>query len=87
VSKSPSSSEMPSDPHLVGDISVPAEDAESRGDHVREDINMPDEPNEGAPEFSDNHFTSGQTNAGQQVPGLSPDGEYGEKRLDDLAEG
>lgn len=84
MNTSPSPEELPSDPHLVGDINVPAEDAESRGDHLHEDINVPDEPHEGEPEFSEHHYTSGQTNAGQQVPGLSPAGEYAEKRDADL---
>ncbi|MCU1632774.1 MAG: hypothetical protein JWM61_1426 [Micrococcaceae bacterium] len=46
-------------------------------EHLREDINLPEEPGtESAAEFSEDAFTSTELNAGQQVPGLSPHGEY-----------
>ena len=49
------------------------------GDHLNDDINLPEEPGaESAAEFSADTFTSTQLNAGQQVPGLSTDGQYRE---------
>lgn len=49
-----------------------------QGEHLREDINVPTEPGEdSAAEFSEGAYTSMELNAGQQVPGLSPHGEYG----------
>ncbi len=51
-------------------------------EHLREDINLPAEPaSESAADFSDESYTSMELNAGQQVPGLSPHGEY--RRGDD----
>ncbi|WP_181036442.1 hypothetical protein [Arthrobacter sp. B1805] len=48
-----------------------------QSEHLREDNNLPQEPeNESAAEFSEETFTSTELNAGQQVPGLSPHGEY-----------
>ena len=53
-----------------------------RSEHLREDINLPEEPDaEDAAEFSKDTYTSTELNAGQQVPGLSPHGEY--RRGDD----
>jgi hypothetical protein len=45
-------------------------------EHLRQDINAPEPERESAAEFDGDTFTSGLTNAGQRVPGLSPDGEY-----------
>ncbi|MBO0909840.1 hypothetical protein [Arthrobacter sunyaminii] len=36
------------------------------------------------PEFDDRHYTAGQLNAGQQVAGLSPSGEYAKMREEEL---
>jgi hypothetical protein len=48
-----------------------------QSEHLREDINLPQEPeSESAAEFSEETYTSTELNAGQQVPGLSPHGEY-----------
>lgn len=48
-----------------------------QSEHLREDINLPQEPEaESAAEFSEETYTSTELNAGQQVPGLSPHGEY-----------
>jgi hypothetical protein len=48
-----------------------------QSEHLREDINLPAEPeSESAAEFSEDTYTSTELNAGQQVPGLSPHGEY-----------
>jgi hypothetical protein len=51
-----------------------------QSEHLREDINLPEEPElpgeEGAAQFSEETYTSTALNAGQQVPGLSPHGEY-----------
>ncbi|WDF34436.1 hypothetical protein PTW37_05885 [Arthrobacter agilis] len=48
-----------------------------QSEHLREDINLPEEPEaESAAEFSEEAYTSTELNAGQQVPGLSPQGEY-----------
>ena len=48
-------------------------------EHLRDDINLPEEPGaESAAEFSEDGFTSTALNAGQHVPGVSPDGEYRE---------
>ncbi|MBG6183809.1 hypothetical protein IWX65_001775 [Arthrobacter sp. CAN_A214] len=45
-------------------------------DHLREDINLPEPEQESAAEFSEEAYTSTELNAGQQVPGVSPAGEY-----------
>jgi len=48
-----------------------------QSDHLRDDVNLSDEPGEeGAAEFSEDEYTSTELNAGQRVPGLSPQGEY-----------
>jgi hypothetical protein len=48
-----------------------------QSEHLREDINLPQEPEaESAAEFTEETYTSTELNAGQQVPGLSPHGEY-----------
>lgn len=70
--------------HLREDIGAPSPGAESEDEHLREDVNVPQEENDGGAEFSEGHFTSGQLNAGQEVPGLSPDGEYAEGRQKEL---
>jgi hypothetical protein len=71
--------------HLREDIGAPSPGAESDDEHLREDINIPSEENDGGPEFSEGNFTSGQLNAGQRVPGVSPGGEYKEGREEELA--
>lgn len=45
-------------------------------EHLQEDVGAAEPEGEVGPEFSEEHYTSGQLNAGQQVPGLSPAGEY-----------
>ena len=45
-------------------------------EHLRHDIGAPDPENDSAATFDGEHFTSSLLNAGQRVPGLSPDGEY-----------
>lgn len=48
-----------------------------QSEHLRQDINLPQEPeSESAAEFSEETYTSTELNAGQHVPGLSPQGEY-----------
>jgi len=57
---------------------TPNADNLPQSEHLREDINLPGEPEAGsAAEFSEDTYTSTELNAGQQVPGLSPHGEYG----------
>ena len=73
--------------HLREDVSVPTAADASDDEHLREDVNIPTEENDGGPEFSEDHFTSGQLNSGQQVPGLSPAGEYAARREEELEEG
>ncbi|WP_262107156.1 hypothetical protein [Arthrobacter sp. Marseille-P9274] len=53
----------------------PSEDL-PRDEHLREDVGVPAPKQESAAEFDEDAFTSGQLNAGQRVPGLSPEGEY-----------
>ena len=76
--------ELPSDEHLLDDISVPHEDLGGEDDHFAQDINRPEEDQMAGPEFDDRHYTAGQLNAGQQVAGLSPDGEYARNREEEL---
>lgn len=45
-------------------------------EHLRQDINAAPPEDESATEYSEDTYTSMQLNAGQQVPGLSPHGEY-----------
>ena len=45
-------------------------------EHLREDVGAPTPMPDSAAEFDDDTFTSGLTNTGQRVPGLSPAGEY-----------
>ena len=71
--------------HLREDIGASGPGAESEDEHLREDVNTPSDENDGGPEFSESHFTSGQLNAGQRVPGVSPGGEYKEGREEELA--
>ena len=71
--------------HLREDIGASGPGAESEDEHLREDVNTPSDENDGGPEFSESHFTSGQLNAGQRVPGVSPAGEYKEGREEELA--
>ena len=56
----------------------PDDEGLPRDEHLREDIGTQDPKKESAAEFDGEHFTSGLLNAGQRVPGLSPDGEYRE---------
>jgi hypothetical protein len=53
----------------------PSEDL-PEDEHLRQDVGAPGTEQESAAEFDDHTFTSGQLNAGQRVPGLSPQGEY-----------
>lgn len=56
---------------------TPHPDQLPNSEHLREDINLPQEPEqESAAEFTEDTYTSTELNAGQQVPGLSPHGEY-----------
>ncbi|WP_394250280.1 hypothetical protein [Arthrobacter pityocampae] len=56
---------------------TPSPDHLPQSEHLRDDINLPEEPEaESAAEFSEEGYTSTELNAGQQVPGLSPHGEY-----------
>ncbi|WP_258063648.1 hypothetical protein [Arthrobacter sp. 9E18] len=75
---------MPQDEHLRDDINLPVTDTADNGnEHLAEDINLPRESGVG-PEFDDRHYTAGQLNAGQQVAGLSPSGEYAKMREEEL---
>lgn len=74
---------LPDDPHLREDISVPLPEPDNEDEHLAEDAGLPEESRVG-PEFDDRHYTSGQLNAGQFAAGLSPDGEYAEKREEEL---
>ncbi|WP_247828685.1 hypothetical protein [Arthrobacter antioxidans] len=61
---------------------TPNADHVPQSEHLRADINLPQEPDGGsAAEFSEETCTSTDLNAGQQVPGLGPHGEY--RRGDD----
>lgn len=76
---------LPQDEHLREDISLPtAENAGNEDEHLAEDINLPREEEDGGPEFDGRHYTAGQLNAGQQVAGLSPNGEYAKTRQEEL---
>lgn len=86
MSDSPKDAQLPDEPHLLGDINVPAEDPESSGDQLRDDVSAPIDDDPDAAEFSQERYTAGQLNAGQQVAGISPAGEYAEKRTEDLDE-
>lgn len=76
--------ELPADEHLLDDISVPHEDLGQERDHLADDINRPDAEQVTGAEFDERHYTAGQLNAGQQVAGLSPDGEYARNREEEL---
>ena len=78
------SSDLPQDEHLREDISLPAPEPDNEDEHLADDINMPEEERLSGPEFDERHYTAGQLNAGQQVAGLSPDGEYAEMRTEEL---
>lgn len=56
--------------------STPHESELPASEHLREDINVPEPGPESAAEFSKEAYTSTELNAGQQVPGTSPAGEY-----------
>ena len=84
MAKHKHSNDLPQDEHLREDISLPAPEPESGDNHLADDINLPDEEPAGGPEFDDRHYTAGQLNAGQQVAGLSPDGEYAKMRTEEL---
>lgn len=53
---------------------------ENLPEHLREDVNLPQEEIAGGPGSSEEHVTPGQLNAGQQVPGQSLAGESAEGR-------
>ncbi len=72
--------------HLREDIGAPSPAPESEEQHLQEDVNIPQEENDGGPEFSEDHFTSGQLNAGQEVPGVSPAGEFAKGREEELGD-
>ncbi|WP_155850354.1 hypothetical protein [Arthrobacter sp. Br18] len=55
---------------------TPHESELPSSDHLRDDINVPGPEPESAAELSEDAYTSTELNAGQQVPGLSPSGEY-----------
>ncbi|WP_323960247.1 hypothetical protein GC088_01970 [Arthrobacter sp. JZ12] len=73
--------------HLREDIGEPTPEAVSEDQHLQQDVNIPQEQNDGGPEFSNDRYTSGQLNAGQQVPGVSPAGEYHKGRQEELEDG
>jgi hypothetical protein len=83
----PGKENLPHDPHLREDISLPFPEPDDEDEHLAEDINRPEEHQTSGPEFDSRHYTSGQLNAGQWVPGLSPDGEYAEHREEELESG
>ena len=72
--------DLPQDPHLREDISIPLPEPEGDDEHLAEDVSLPQEEKDSGPEFDSRHYTSGQLNAGQYAAGLSPNGEYAEKR-------
>ena len=75
--------DLPQDEHLREDINLPVANDDNEDEHLAEDINRPPEEGVG-PEFDDRHYTAGQLNAGQQVAGLSPNGEYAKMREEEL---
>lgn len=71
--------------HLREDISATsAPNVEDEDGHLERDINLPAEEKASGPEFDSRHYTAGQLNAGAQVAGLSPDGEYAKNREEEL---
>ncbi|WAP51686.1 hypothetical protein OL239_18390 [Arthrobacter sp. ATA002] len=76
-------SDLPQDDHLREDISLPAPPADNEDEHLADDVNLPEEEHPGGPEFDERHYTAGQLNAGQQVAGLSPAGEYAKTRAEE----
>lgn len=84
MGKRKNSNDLPQDEHLREDISLPAPEPDGEDGHLADDINLPEEEHAGGPEFDDRHYTAGQLNAGQQVAGLSPDGEYAKMRTEEL---
>ncbi|MET4061669.1 hypothetical protein ABIB35_003244 [Arthrobacter sp. UYP6] len=75
--------DLPQDKHLREDISLPFRETDNEDEHLADDVNLPRGESVG-PEFDERHYTAGQLNAGQRVPGLSPDGEYSKKRAEEL---
>ncbi|MBD8044745.1 hypothetical protein H9638_13095 [Arthrobacter sp. Sa2BUA2] len=80
----PGHEDLPQDPHLREDISLPLPEPDNEDEHLAEDVNLPQKNQDSGPEFDSRHYTSGQLNAGQYAPGLSPNGEYAEKRQEEL---
>lgn len=79
MSNSPDSKDLPDDDHLREDIGAAG---------TSEAQSMPgDEDPDGTPaEFTGEHYTSGQLNAGQQVAGATPGGGAEPSRGQDLEE-
>ncbi|MBF4992560.1 hypothetical protein ITX31_00335 [Arthrobacter gandavensis] len=75
--------DLPDDPHLREDISLPLHEPDDEAAHLAEDAGIPEGAAAG-PEFDEHHYTAGQLNAGQYAAGLSPDGEYAQKREEEL---
>lgn len=75
--------DLPADPHLREDISLPLPEPDNEDDHLAEDAGIPESSTAG-PEFDEKHYTAGQLNAGQYAAGLSPDGEYAQIREERL---
>ena len=74
--------DLPPDQHLREDISLPAPEPDSESEHLARDINLPPEESVPGVEFDEVHYTSGQLNAGTYAAGLSPNGEYAQKRAE-----
>ncbi|MCC3295756.1 hypothetical protein LJ756_14135 [Arthrobacter sp. zg-Y411] len=71
--------------HLREDISAAsAPEMQDDDEHLEQDINLPAGEKVSGPEFDSRHYTAGQLNAGAQVAGLSPDGEYAKSREEEL---
>jgi len=75
--------DLPDDPHLREDISLPLPEPDDEDEHLAEDAGLPQDAKAG-PEFDEHHYTAGQLNAGQYAAGLSPDGEYAQMRGEEL---
>lgn len=80
----PGHENFPDDPHLREDISAPLPEPDPEDEHLAQDVNLPPDRRGSGPEFNSRRYTSGQLNAGQYAAGLSPDGEYAEKREEEL---
>ena len=75
--------DLPDDPHLREDISLPLSEPDNEDEHLAQDAGIPEDTRTG-PEFDGHHYTAGQLNAGQNAAGLSPDGGYAQMREEEL---